>query len=94
MNMKEGSLFCFVMLSSLPSHTAPLTQACGILLESSQWVGMDGVGGFIMFSPPVEKLLNIEQFFSLNVYLNKKFTIIGQFVHALDIVGKPLVSKV
>jgi hypothetical protein len=91
--MKEGSLFCFVCDVELSQIIAPLHHACGILLENPWWVGMDGVG-FIMFWHPMEKLWNIEQIFHWIYIFKSKLTIIGEFAHALDIVGKPLVSKI
>jgi hypothetical protein len=40
------------------------------------------------------QLLNIEQKISLKVHLNEKLNIIGKFGHALDIVGKPWMSRI
>ncbi len=50
--MKEGSLFCFVVMRS----TEPVFL---VSLESSQRGGMHGLGS-ITFGPAVQKLLNIE----------------------------------
>jgi len=43
----------------------------------------------------VEKLLNIEQFFSLvKNSFESNLNIIREFEHTIDIVGKPFVSKI
>ncbi len=46
-----------------------------------------------MFQPMVEKLLNIEQFL-IEYYCKSKLKIIGEFWHALGIIGKPLMTKI
>jgi hypothetical protein len=57
---------CHVEISETMAHIAMLL----VLLESPQWVGVHWVG-FIMFQPTMEKLLNIEQIFSLQIHLSQ-----------------------
>jgi hypothetical protein len=48
---------------------------------------------FIMFQPIMEKLLTIEQNFNENLF-KSKLKFIGKFGYTLDILGKPIVSKI
>ncbi len=49
--------------------------------------------GFIMSQFMVEKLLNIDQFFTENSF-KLKLKIIEEFGHAFGIVGKPSMSRI
>jgi hypothetical protein len=61
-------------------------------LESLPLTGLHQVG-FIMFRPPGQKLLNIEQLFHWNLF-KSKLKIIGEFGCVLRILGKRSLSKI
>jgi hypothetical protein len=75
----EGCLFVLFVALRSTKHTLTPFVTLFITLESLGWVGLHQVG-FIIFQPIMEKLLNIEQFFSLKIYLNKNSKLQGNII--------------
>ncbi len=88
LSMKEGSLFCFVVMRSTKTGCF---RSCS--LESSWWGGVHGLGS-MRFGLGDAKVLEYWMIFSLKIKLNCSWIFLEVLECAVGVDGKILMSKI
>lgn len=85
LSIKEGCLFVFLSRWDLPMIT-PFPMLLG-LLKGHPWIQVHQ-GGYIMFKPTRQEILNIGQFIVIEYFIKSKVKHLGKLGCTFVIVGK------